>query len=354
MSVVGRFDDGDYRWYVDPLDESRYESVTAIISAANAKPWLSPWAAKLAAQYAVEHHDFIGTSIREAGAGPTVALISNAAKAKREMKADIGTHQHNMVEALILDHALPSVPDHLVDAEVDGERVDQDAITDGFLNFVSDFSPTFHLAEATVSNERHRYAGTLDFVASFPAMTCGRPGGRRGLVDVKSGVVLDSTMGAQLAAYRRADTVWLDSMGGKAPMVDVDFAAVLHLRQDYARGYKLLEVPAGPEQFDWFTAMARQYHMGLDLGKLERRALYPPLPDGSQPPPLLEDTSLRCRKALVAAGHTNLGDLLGLTVPTLLAVKGVGPKAVEAIAALLNDWQAGRPVADPITEEEVA
>lgn len=336
MSGVGRFDDGDYRWYEHPATGERYESVTAIISAANSKPWLSPWAAKLAAIFAVEQHDFIGTSITSAGREPTVALIAAAAKKKRELAADIGSYQHAVIEALILRGELPSIPDHLVDAEVDGERVDLDEITMGFLNFVQDHDPKFHLAEATVSNELHRYAGTLDIVLELRGLGVG-------LVDVKSGKVLDNLMGAQLAAYRRADSVWLDKFGNTAPMVPVDFAAVLHLRRDYARGYKLLEVPAGGDQFDWFAQMARQYHTGQRLGsKLARKALYPALDDGTQPLPLIEDTDLRCRGALIAAGILTVDQLIDTAPANMAAIKGVGPKALEDITALLDGLTAAR------------
>lgn len=336
MSVIGRFDDGTSRWYEHPATGEKYESVTAIISAANSKPWLSPWAAKLAAQYAVEHHDGIGRNLLEFGPEPTVALIAKAAQRKRELAAEIGSYQHAVIEALILNGDLPSVPDHLVDVEIDGERVDLDAITMGFLNFVQDFDPKFHLAEATVSNELHRYAGTLDIVLEVRGLGVG-------LVDVKSGKVLDAAMGAQLAAYRRADTVWLDKFGNTAPMVPVDFAAVLHLRRDYARGYKPYDVPAGDAQFDWFAQMARQYHTGQALGsKLERKALYVPLADGSQPLPLIEDTELRCRGALIKAGILTVDQLIDFPPALLAVVKGVGPKALEDITALLDGLTASR------------
>jgi len=334
VSGIGRVDTGDNRWYVDPDNpDLRYESVTHIIGASNPKPWLVAWGAKLAAEFAVEKHDRLGGVIADFGVPAAIDLVKGEAKRRRELKAEIGSYQHDVIECLVLDRPLPSIPDHLYGVEVDGEVVDLDVISDGFLNFVADHSPVFHLAEATVANTFEGYAGTLDLVLDLPGES---EGGRRWLIDAKTGVVLEPTMRAQLAAYRYADEVWLDQLGNKAPMVPVDRCGVLHIRKEYERGYKLISVRAGQDEFSWFQAMTRAYHMGVDMGhKLEGRVHYPPLPDGSQPPPLLEDTELRCRSALVKAGIRDLAALAALTPAGWRQVKGVGPKAVDEIAALL-------------------
>lgn len=348
---VGQQEDYSSHWYIDPADPEagRYESVTSIISASNSKPWLTDWAAKLAAQYAIERHEQIGRLIEDFGPLAARDLVKAEAKRRRELKAEIGSYQHDVIEALILDRALPLVPDHLIDVEIDGEVVDLDAISDGFLNFVADHDPAFHLAEATVCDRRRGTAGTLDIVCDFPRFPVGH---RRALLDAKSGIVLDKTMGAQLAAYRNSTEVWLDELGTKAPMIPVDWAGILHLRREYATGYKLFETPAGAEELAWFDAMTVQYHLGKELSsKLVRKALYPPLPDGSQPPPMLEDTNLRCRKILIAAGYVTLADV-ALPSPTLRAIKGIGPKSVEEIFAAYQAYQRGESVAPLAVEQE--
>lgn len=336
MTAVGQHNDfqTDSRWYVDPVNQRAYESVTNIIGTSISKPWLTAWAAKLAAEYAIDHHAFIGETIREVGRDAAVDLIKGAARRLRELKADIGSHQHDVVESLVKDKPLPSVPAHLVDAEVEGERVDHDLITDGFLAFVEDHNPTFILAEATVANTRLGYAGTLDLVVTFPMMK-----GRTACLDVKSGKILDVGMVAQLAAYREADEVWVDEMGNKAPMPKTDFGGILHLRPEYERGYKLYELPEdGGRALAWFTTMTAAFHGLKSFGnKPHLRALYPPLADGSQPPPMLEDTGLRCRSSLITAGHRHLDELARLTATDLIAIKGVGPKAVDDVVALLAE-----------------
>lgn len=356
MSRVGLNEDYSSHWYIDPSDPEagRFESVTSIISAANAKPWLTDWSAKIAAGYAIEKHDEIGRLIADFGPLAARDLVKTEARRRREQKAELGSYVHDVIEALILGAPLPLIPDHLIDLEIDGEVVDPDAMADGFLAFVADHDPIFHLAEATVCDRLRGTAGTLDIVCEFPRFPVGH---RLALLDAKSGIVLDKTMGAQLAGYRYSTEVWLDDLGTKAPMVPVDWAGILHLRPEYATGYKLFETPAGPAELAWFDAMVTQYHMGRELSsKLVRKALYPPLPDGSQPAPMLEDTSLRCRKVLIAAGYVTLDDV-ALPSPTLLAIKGIGPKAVEAIYELHQAWKRGEsvaPLAFDDTEDQVA
>jgi hypothetical protein len=54
--------------------------------------------------------------------------------------------------------------------EIDGERIDQDAIADGLLNFITGFGPVFEMAEATVADTDLGHAGTLDLAAWFPTV----------------------------------------------------------------------------------------------------------------------------------------------------------------------------------------
>lgn len=341
MTIVGRMDDGDSRWYVDPIDGTEYASVTYIIGRTESKPWLSPWSAGLAAQYAGHNlEELLHLAQGEAGVSGVVALIKDVAKRKREMKAEIGSFCHDVIEALILDAPIPSVPEHLVDVEIvntDGsvDRIDLDEITDGFLQFNEDFRPNYLLAEATVVNTHYRYGGTLDIAAGFPTL-----GGRVGIVDVKTGAVLGASMGAQLAAYRNADEVWLDHLGNRAPMPVADFSAVLHLRTKYQAGYKLLEAASDRDAFEWFLACRRLLEHVEAAPKITGRPLYPALPDGSQPPMLVEDIESeafgRCKTPLIDAGILDVAALSARTVDELLAVPGIGQGAIGAILAALH------------------
>jgi hypothetical protein len=97
----------------------------------------------------------------------------------------MGSYVHEVIEALILGGEIPDIPEHLADAEIDGERIDLGAIVDGFLAFRAEHKPVFEIAEATVANPIHGYAGTLDIIAYLPAMK------RRLLIDAKTGATLD-------------------------------------------------------------------------------------------------------------------------------------------------------------------
>lgn len=329
---VGLAEDRDSRYYVDPSSGRLHESVTSAIAVATGKPWLAPWGAKSAAQFTVGHLDLIRSVAEEASAEGAVALITKEAQRLRELKRDIGSHQHHVIEALIIDAPIPSVPDHLVGVEIDGETVDQDLISDGFLNFCEDHDPEFEMAEATVASA-HGWAGTLDIIALMRRM------GRRFLIDVKTGAVLDSTIAPQLAAYKYADEVWIDHMGNKAPMPVVDGCAVLHLRPEHPRGYKLQEIPIGDAELSRFMDMYSVAAAHRANPKLVMKTLYRPLDDGSQPPPQIEDVDAlgRAKSPLIKAGFRSLSDVAGLTAMQLDAVTGLGPKTVPIVLSVLAD-----------------
>lgn len=339
MSVIGRVEDGDSRWYIDPLSGAQYASVTYILGATHSKPWLTPWSAKLAAEAAVEHLDLLRELVKAEGPGPAVAWLKDAAKRRRELKADIGSYCHDVVEALILDTAIPTPPEHLIRPDgsplvVDGESVDLDQIVDGFTAFVQDYDPDFLMAEATVANPEHSYAGTLDFVAILRRLNGITVG-----VDTKTGAVLDEWMNPQLAGYRRATEVWLNHLGDRAPMPAWDKAAILHLRTDYARGYKLLDQPADDQAFAWFLSCREQLAFAENAPPVRGRPLYPALPDGSQPPLLIEDIVhdgfSRTVAALHLAGVENVEDLSCLTIPEALALHGIGVGSVGPMVEVL-------------------
>lgn len=343
--VIGREQGRGGRWYVDPAEpELRYESVTSAIGQATSRSFLIGWAATIAAQYAVDHLELVQLTAAESSKVAAVKLIAGEADRIRDVKADIGTHAHKVIEALILDLAIPPVPDHLVGVEVDGEAIDHEAITDGFLAFVEDYAPSFEMAEATVVSVLHGYAGTLDLLASFPSL------GLRLVLDAKTGRYLDATMAAQLSAYERADEVWLDDLGRKAPMPPVDGSAVLHLRPEYQRGYKLLRVDTGPDTFRWFLQMLAVAKGHRERPKLPARALYPPLPDGSQPPPLVEDVEAlgAARGPLIAAGLLRLDQVADQHPAALKLLKGLGPKRLLLIAEQLGAHGIPYDLAQPV------
>jgi len=346
--VIGRIERDDSRYYIDPADpDTVLDSVTSILGATTSKDViLVPWSAKIAAQYAVDHHDFIGLTIKEASRDAAVDLVKGESRRLREVKSDIGTHQHDILEALIIDEPIPDVPEHLAGVEVDGESVDQDAISDGLLNFIADFDPAFEMAEATVANPQYGYAGTLDTVAWLPTVRVpGKPSkGARMCIDLKTGTHLNDEHRPQIVSYKNATEVWVDELGNKADMPEVDLCAVLHLRREYKRGYKLYVIPTEDERYywQWFLNARETYKSQVDAGSRRLQVFYPPLNDGSQPIPLIEDVEGfgfgKYRGPLTDYGLHDLADVAAMSVLELRNIKGIGPKAPDVIRQTLQHY----------------
>lgn len=330
VGVEVQSDNEGSRWYVDPWSDRRFASVTTIIGMNTSKPWLVAWGAKLAAEYAVERHDLIAHMLApEAGEEElpetfravkerdrllaAIDHVKREGARRREAARDTGTWVHDVIEALVLDTALPVLPPEV------------EPFAEAFVDWHCAWNPRYIMAEATVCNRRYGYAGTADIVAYLPALdrTC--------LIDAKSGANLDLEMPIQLTAYAEAEEVWLP-FGRKAKMPRVDMAAVLHLRPE---GAKLIDVPLGGDHFSAFLRMLELTEWRDAQPKRMGRVIYPPLADGTQPPPLLEDIDMPCRAILADAGVTRLDHLTDMTGEKLLGLKGIGAKKLEAIRVAL-------------------
>lgn len=361
MTVIGRAEnlDGNHT-YVHPVTGEIYPSVTSIISATNSKPFLVAWAAKLAAEWAADNHLLIGQLLEAEGRQAAVDVIKGAAKRKREVKADTGSYVHTVVEALILDTpgGWPSIPDELVGKDYDGEPLTKelvDAIVDGFLAFCAHFDVAFEMAEVTVCNRRKRYAGTLDLGVVIDLGVLGK---LRLVIDVKTGVRLDAGMVVQQGAYSDPDNeVWLPN-GQVEPLPFFEGAAVLHLRREYADGYKLwfVEQDLLVEARGAFGLMQQVHAWQQSVKARPGRVIYPPLPNGQQPLPLLEDLDgfTKARNLLIKQGHRTLTQVSALTTADLLALKGFGKASLVQTVELLAAYDltlAGEPGA---SQTEVA
>lgn len=338
-------DDGSSRWYNHPLTGDRYLSVTWVTGCCQSKPWLAPWAAKTAASYAVDFAPHWQATFRAHGRDAAVKEITRIAAANRDLKADIGIYEHDVFEALLLDLPIPGIPEHLdgMVVEFDGELqvINQgwlDQIADGLLAFVTDFGWRAIAAECTVASDEDEGAGTIDGLGRCDAL-----GSDVVLLDVKSGAHLGPEILAQLGSYWRFPHLWLRS-GHIVRKPVVDRCAVLHLRASYSRGYKLITVT--PEELDqgweWWLKCRAQLAVSEGVPKKFGRVLYPPLPDGSQPAPMVEDlrSYAGCSRAvapLVATGFVLLTDVAELHRADVAAIKGVGPKTVEALAEVLAE-----------------
>jgi hypothetical protein len=369
--------DSGERTYPYPPTGELLDSVTTIIDGTDAKPWLRGWYGRSSMAWAADNLSLVAKTLKAEGRDAAIDLGKNAAQQLRELKADAGKHVHAVQEALILwaaspgrtgsDIALPLLPEHLEDALYDGEPVTDvtEFMVDGFLQFVSDFSPRFLAAEMTVYNQPLGYAGTLDAIFALDGYALA-PGGdeviaRSGsvfvpCVDTKTGKNPAGTWKEQQAAYRRARECLLP-LGEIRAMPRTDAGMVLHLRPEYPGGYLLMLVAGADDEAAWerFQAAARIYRERQKVKGKPGRSVRALLPDGTMPGPRLCDLASEGYGRALAPLSKALGpaceleDLARFTAGEVLAVKGVGPKLIDTIRAMLADH--GQHLADDTTGE---
>jgi hypothetical protein len=219
-----------------------FTSVTTLLGALS-KPALVNWAAKMVAEYAVEHMPEIYALAQADPAGAVRALKGSPWQA-RDNAADLGTHVHDQIEARILGQTPAEPPSDVA------KRVAY------FEDFCNDYKPTFQAAEATVYNRRASYAGTLDSIAVI--------GGERYIIDVKttkSGVYPEHAL--QLAAYAHAEFVGMPD-GTETALPTIDAGAVLWISP---RGYEFIRVRIDEQVFAYFLAIATAWEFQNTVGK---------------------------------------------------------------------------------------
>jgi hypothetical protein len=350
------------RHYTHPVTGELLTSVTTILSSTTGKAYLQTWAAKLAAQYAIDNLDLIAEILRSDGRDVAVELVKGEAKRLRERKADAGTYVHDVAEALTLwaaspdgtgrDIAIPSLPEHLVDADYDDQPLDRvvDWMIDGFTNFVAAFEPEFVATEMTVYNRTLGVAGTLDMIIVLRDVALapnGRliaaPGQTLTLcVDIKTGKNLDVTVREQLAAYRRMREA-LMPMGDVVPMPATDAGAILHLRPEHKGGYRLMPVSPLDDVKAW-NLFRRDIEICLGRAEMKPKpgkVAYPLNTDGTMPPPRIADLDGegygRALAPLIKAGLNDIDELIAFTAAEVLALKGIGAKTLDTVRRLLAD-----------------
>lgn len=354
------------RWYVYPGTGENFISVTAVLGATEGKPWLVPWAGKMAAARCVDNLPMIAQMLADKGRDETLRYLAEVAERDRDLKADTGTYVHDVVEALTLwaaspegtgrDIVLPDLPDHLVGAEYEEDTPVEDVtewMVDGFLNWVSDWNPQFEAAEMPVFLVGLRAAGTLDLIVILVgyaidherSMFVECPGNVLVVcLDIKTGKHQSPTWREQVAGYRRADECVPDETSGLMPMPATDCAAVLHLRPEYARGYKLMLVSGADDAAAWETFQhALITFRDRNAAKAKPGKVVRPIgPDGKIPAPLLEDLEGeglgRTISPLRKAGFVSLADVAAMNAAQIGAVKGVGKATIANTRKILAEY----------------
>lgn len=350
--------------YTYPRTGAKVTRVSTILSATISDAYLAAWYATEGGKFALDHLDELAALLALGRRDEAVALIAGAAPRITARKADTGTYIHDVIEALVLwatapagtgaSITLPDIPDHLRGADYDGEPI-EDVIAwleDGFVAFVADWNPEFLHAEMTVFNIGLGVGGTLDIIVRIRDVAISDDGttlvaapGRSVIlvIDVKTGRQ-KKRWKQQVAGYRRM-TEAEPVPGELVPMPASDAVAILHLRRSYRRGYRLMVV-SGREEADAWNRFRRRCEIYAG-DKRDRdkpgRVVYPPLPDGTMPAPLLADLDGEVHGRILGpllralGDDATLADVAEFTREDLLAIDGIGPKTADAAAAMLAD-----------------
>jgi hypothetical protein len=220
------------------LGDRKLDGVTTLISNGLPKPALVNWAARTAAEKAVNEWDRlaelpVAQRLREIAKGPDDARNSAAVK---------GTRIHALADPLA-HGAEVDVPDELA------------GHVESCVRFLDEWHPKIIVSEAPVYHEKYLYAGTLDLLAEI--------GDETWLLDWKtsaSGAYGDTAF--QLAAYRYATHMLAGNELIEMP--PVDRCGVVWLRAD---GYDLYHYDAGPDvwrQFLYVQQVAKAAAMSRD------------------------------------------------------------------------------------------
>lgn len=230
------------------------------------KEWLGGWAAKMVAEYAVEHRE----AWAELPQADAVKLLKGAPWSKRDSAGDRGTAIHNTIEALVRGEPLPDnlTTEDEVDCAIAAEA------------FMRRRGSKILACELTVFHPGIGYAGTLDLWEEDAE-------GVRWITDWKSSGSVYTEYAVQLAAYRNAQFAVVNKVPvpGKAEtwrgkMVEwgptmAERLGIVHVRPD---GATLHPINYSERLWTVFRAAAHVKSFLLDtdssFGKKPREAVF--------------------------------------------------------------------------------
>lgn len=232
------------RYYEDPADGDLLPSVTNVLSTCVAKPALQPWAAKITAEWAVDHIDEIRAHVSGSRAA-TIAAMAGEHVAITEHAADLGTRVHAATEADVLGAPIPDDPEVVPFLR---------QFRKWCASWGVDYDRDVDAAEFTTINRTVGYAGTGDLLVRLPTGLRGRR--QRWLVDYKSSTTRPASSvypeyELQLVALRNGELVLLRD-GSEHPLPRIDRVAILNLRKG---SHALVPMTADAAAFEAFSSL---------------------------------------------------------------------------------------------------
>ena len=146
-----------YYWHPSPdgAELERFWSVTTLIDLGIPKPALKRWAARMAAEFAVENLDVVTLLVERDQKDAAVDLVKGAHERSSRQAKLKGGQVHDAIEAYELDKPYPGVPDEVR------------AQYDQYLRFLEAYRPVVEQSEATILNRTRKYGGRDDAVMVF-------------------------------------------------------------------------------------------------------------------------------------------------------------------------------------------
>lgn len=218
----------DHRYTFDGVT---YPGVTGILKVMDKSDGLMAWAAKLAAEAAVDMHQAgaLAPLLESVGRDGTIKALTSRSGYKRDEAAALGSAVHDLADALVTGRSVPAMSEAVM------RRVDR------YAQWWAASGWRVRVSEALLINPDDGYGGTLDLV-------CYDRDGRTVLADLKTGKLHREAV-LQLAAYSMA--TWAESEGRLYAMPEIDRFVLLNVTDD---GVREVEVSVGDLERKAFRA----------------------------------------------------------------------------------------------------
>lgn len=242
------------RWYRNNNTKVEVPGVSAIVDMMP-KGALTPWAARLAAEYAIGNQEEVQELLSQKdGEKLAVTRIKNASSRYAEKAAREGTAVHHYTESIARAVQNNTKP------KADDMPRGMIPYLKNYVRFLNEFDVEPVMLETVVWDERIGYAGRLDMLCRLRSISDSLV-----IVDTKSGASgVWESVSLQQTAYRYAESYWDETEDVIKPMPEVTAAYALWLRPE---GYALIPVDTTELELEQFQRLRGSLEWKLTRGK---------------------------------------------------------------------------------------